>query len=80
MLYDPSMQREMVAALKQKEVSIVENIVRALKTGYPASQNNYIYKLAWNGMLLDAYENIFVFNKDDQDHLESLYYKVISLL
>lgn len=80
MLYDPSMQKEMIDALKEKEVAIIGNIARVLRTGYTPDKNNYTYKLAWNGMLIDAFENIFLFDKEDQESLERLYYKVMSLI
>lgn len=80
MIYiNQDLQESMIAALKNKEMAIVNKIVQAVETGYSADKNNRINILSWTSILIDTYENINVYTEEEQDKIDRLYNKVMSL-
>lgn len=78
MLYDNDLKEVMLDTLHERVSSITNCIVALLNEGYIPNKNKTTI-VNWSSILIDAYENIDVFNKEQQNKLDTLYNKVLKL-
>ena len=78
MLYDSKLKQTMLDILKNRVSSIAEGIQLLFKEGYIPNKNKTII-LDWSSILIDAYENIDVLSKEQQEKLDILYNKILKL-
>ena len=68
-------KNSIITDLENKEVSIVENTIFLCSQGYVVNKSKKI-KLDWTSILLHAFDNINIFNKETRDKIEQLYNKL----
>lgn len=78
MLYEPNLKETMLDVLENRMSSIADCIVVLLDEGYIPNKNK-ITVLDWSSILIDAYENIDVLSKEQQNKLDIIYNKVLKL-
>lgn len=78
MLYENKITDTMLDVLQDRMSGIADCIQLLMKEGYLPNKNKTII-LNWSSILLDAYENIDVFSKEQQKKLDILYNKVLKL-
>lgn len=78
MLYEPNLKEAMLDILNERLSGIADSIVTLLEHGYIPNKNKSIV-LNWSSILIDAYENIDVLNKQQQESLDNLYNRIIKL-
>lgn len=78
MLYENSLKHEIVSALENRVEAISDCIVALLDAGYVPNKNKTTI-LNWSSILIHAYENIDVFEKEQQDKIDVIFNKVIKL-
>lgn len=78
MLYENKITDTMLDVLQDRMSGIADCIQVLMKEGYLPNKNKTII-LNWSSILLDAYENIDVFSKEQQKKLDILYNKVLKL-
>lgn len=78
MLYENKITDTMLDVLQDRMSGIADCIQLLIKEGYLPNKNKTII-LNWSSILLDAYENIDVFSKEQQKKLDILYNKVLKL-
>lgn len=78
MLYDNDLKEVMLDTLHERVSSITNCIVALLNEGYIPNKNKTTI-VNWSSILIDAYENIDVFSKEQQNKLDILYNKVLKL-
>ena len=78
MLYDNDLKEVMLDTLHERVSSITNCIVVLLNEGYIPNKNKTTI-VNWSSILIDAYENIDVFSKEQQNKLDILYNKVLKL-
>ena len=77
-MYDDKLCKTIITDLESKELSIVNTAVVLASQGYVVNRAKYI-KLDWTSIILNAFENINVFSKEQQHKLELLYNKISTL-
>lgn len=78
MLYEPDLKDSMLDILNNRLSSIADCIAVLFEQGYIPNKNKYTI-LNWSSILIDAYENVDVLTKEQQDKLDIIYNKVLSL-
>lgn len=78
MLYDDKLKQAMLDVLENRISSIADCIQVLLSEGYIPNKNK-ITILNWSSILIDAYENIDVLSKEQQNKLDIIYNKVLKL-
>lgn len=78
MLYDNKIKEAMLDILHNRISSIADCIQVLLSEGYVPNKNK-ITILNWSSILIDAYKNVDVLSKDQQQKLDILYNKVLKL-
>lgn len=79
MLYNnQNLKKTMLGVLKNRTSSIADCIQNLISEGYVPNKNKTII-LSWSTLLIHAYENIDVFDKEQHDKLDNLYNKVLKL-
>lgn len=78
MLYKNNLKQEIVSTLKNRVEAISSAIIALLDAGYIPNKNKTTI-LNWSSILIDAYENIDILSKEQQDKLDNLFNKVIKL-
>lgn len=78
MLYENKITDTMLDVLQDRMSGIADCIQLLMKEGYLPNKNKTII-FNWSSILLDAYENIDVFSKEQQKKLDILYNKVLKL-
>ena len=78
MLYESSLKQAVLDTLEDRVSSIADCIVVLLNEGYVPNKNK-ITILDWSSILIDAYENIDVLSKEQQDAIDRIYNTVIQL-
>ena len=78
MLYDNCLKEVMLDTLHERVSSITNCMVALLNEGYIPNRNKTTI-LDWSSILIDAYENIDVFSKEQQNKLDILYNRVLKL-
>ena len=77
-MYDDKLCKTIITDLESKELSIVNTAVVLASQGYVVNRAKYI-KLDWTSIILNAFENINVFSKEQQHKIELLYNKISTL-
>lgn len=78
MLYDNKIKEAVLGVLENRIPSIASCIESLFNEGYIPNKNKYTI-LDWSSILVDAYENIDVLSKEQQDKLDRVYNKVLKL-
>ena len=78
MLYDSTLKEAMLDVLENRISSIADCIIALLNEGYIPNKNKETI-INWSSILIDAYENIDVLSKEQQDSLDRIYNKVLKL-
>ena len=78
MLYEPKLKQAMLDVLENRTSSIADCIIVLFDNGYIPNKNKYTI-LSWSSILIDAYENVDVLTKEQQNKLDIIYNKVLSL-
>lgn len=78
MLYKSINKSAMLDILDNRMLGIADCITVLFEEGYIPNKNK-ITILDYTSILIDAYENIDVLSKEQQDKLDSLYNKVLKL-
>lgn len=78
MLYKDSLKEEILTTLEKRVVSISDCIVALTNEGYVPNKNKDTI-LKWSGILIHAYQNVNILSEEQQDKLDNLFNKVISL-
>ena len=78
MLYDDKLKQTMVDILNDRVSAIADTIQVLLNEGY-LPNNNKRTILSWSSILIDAYENIDILTKEQQNKLDVIYNKVLKL-
>lgn len=78
MLYEPNLKNTMLDVLEDKVSSIANCIVDLNDSGYTPNKRK-LDILNWSMIMIDAFENIDVFSKEQQQKLDILYNKVLKL-
>ena len=77
-MYDEQIRLVVLDALDNKTSSTASIIRHLDEQGYIPNKNKYVM-LRFATMLTDAFDNIHIFSKEQQQNLERLFNKVISL-
>ena len=78
MLYEPALKDTMLDILENRMSGIADCIQVLFANGYIPNKNKMTI-LNWTTILIDAYENVEVLNKEQQGKLDIIYNKVLSL-
>lgn len=79
MLYDnKGLNKEILETLNDKYSKLVDNVMMLLDEGYVSSRSE-TNKLEWGFLLIDAYENINVLERNQQDNIDRIYNQVLKL-
>lgn len=78
MLYEPVLKDTMLDILNKRLSGIADCIMVLFDNGYIPNKNKYTI-LNWSSILIDAYENVDVLTKEQQNKLDIIYNKVLSL-
>lgn len=78
MLYNSNLKGAMLVVLKDRTTSIANCINTLLEEGYVPNKNKHTI-LDWSSILIDAYENVDVLSKEQQNKLDRVYNKVLKL-
>ena len=78
MLYEPNLKQTMLDVLHNRMSGIAGCIQVLFDEGYIPNKNK-ITILNWSTILIDAYENVDVLNKEQQNKLDIIYNKVLKL-
>lgn len=74
-MYSDTIQNDVINNLENKVTTIANTFVALTSQGYRVD-NTKRSKLNWSSILIDAFENIHVFDKEQQDKIESIYNKI----
>lgn len=77
-MYDDKIKNTVLDDLESKVIGIVDTSVTLASQGYLVNRRKYI-KLDWSSLLIHAFENIHILNKDQQHKVELLYNKITTL-
>lgn len=77
-MYNDELRKNIITDLESKELSIVNTTVVLASQGYVVNQSKYI-KLNFASIILNAFENINVFSKEQQHKIELIYNKFSTL-
>lgn len=78
MLYEPKLKQVMLDVLENRMSGIADCIQILFDNGYIPNKNKMTI-LNWSAILIDAYENVDVLSKEQQDKLDNLYNRVLKL-
>lgn len=78
MLYEEKLKEAMLDILNERVSGIADSIVILLNNGYIPNKKKSVI-LDYSSILIDAYENIDVFSKEQQEELDNLYNRVLRL-
>lgn len=78
MLYDEKLRKAMLDILEDRVSSIARCVVALTEEGYEPNKNKSII-LDWSSILIAAYENIDVLDKEQQQKIDIIYNKVLKL-
>ena len=76
MMYESYLNKTMLDILENRMSGIANSITVLIDKGYVPNKNK-ITILNWTPILIDAYENIDLFNENQIDKLDKLYNKII---
>ena len=78
MMYESNLKQAMLDVLKERMSGIANCITVLIEEGYIPNKNKYTI-FDWISILIDAYENIDILSKEQQNKLDILYNKVLKL-
>lgn len=78
MLYDVELKKSIISSLEDRELIIVNFMVAIANEGYIINNNKKVI-LSFSSILIHAFENIDVFNKEQHEKLETLFNKIQKL-
>lgn len=78
MLYEPKLKQAMLDVLENRMSGIADCIQILFDNGYIPNKNKMTI-LNWSAILIDAYENVDILSKEQQDKLDNLYNRVLKL-
>lgn len=78
MMYESALINTMLDVLENRMSGIADSIPIIVDKGYVVNKNK-ITILDWTSILINAYENIDVFDKKQQEKLNTIYKKVLRL-
>lgn len=77
MLYEESLKVAVLDSLEDRRSSTADVIIALIEQGYnPNNKKNVV--LQWSSILIDAYENIDLFDRAQQNKLDTLVNKVLT--
>ena len=76
MMYESYLNKAMLDVLENRMSGIADSITVLIDKGYVPNKNK-ITVLTWTPILIDAYENIDLFNENQIDKLDKLHNKII---
>lgn len=74
-MYNDSLSSNIINNLEQKIINIVKTNISLTEQGYVVNKVKKC-RLDWNGILLNAFENINIFSEEQQLAIERLYNNV----
>lgn len=77
-MYDDKIANNIIDNLESKTISIVNTSLVLASQGYLINKSKYI-RLDWSSVLLHAFENIHILNKEQQHNIELLYNKLSTI-
>ena len=77
-MYNDVIKKNILDDLESKAMNIVNTSIALTSQGYLVNKSKYI-RLDWSSLLLHAFENIDIFNKEQQNNIERLYNKVSNI-
>lgn len=77
-MYDKTIKDIATTNLEQKAINIVNTNIALTAQGYVVNKLKK-FKLEWSSILLHAFENIDVLNKEQQHNIEVLYNDLYNL-
>ncbi len=77
-MYDDLIKQNILDNLESKVISIIETAITLASQGYLVNKSKYI-RLDWSSVLIHAFQNIDVFEPEQQDKLEVLYNKISNI-
>ena len=78
MLYESDLKEAVLDTLEIRVSSIADCIIALINEGYIPNKNKMTI-LNWSSILIDAYENIDILSKEQQDAIDRIYNTVIQL-
>ena len=78
MMYEANLKQTMLDVLENRMSGIADCIQVLFENGYIPNKNKMII-LNWTPILINAYENVEVMTKEQQNKLDNIYNKIISL-
>ena len=78
MMYESALKDMMLDILNERLSGIADCIIVLFDNGYIPNKNKNTI-LNWSSNLIDAYENVDVLTKEQQNKLDIIYNKVLSL-
>lgn len=77
-MYDEEIKENIINGLEEKVIRIVETNMALLSQGYLINRLKYV-KLEWSSILIHAFENIDIFNNEQQTKIENVYNRIMAL-
>lgn len=71
-MYNDAIKQNILDNLESKTINVTNTAVVLASQGYLVNKSKYI-KLDWSSILIHAFENIDVFNAEQQQSIERLY-------
>lgn len=78
MLYEDALKQAMLAILDDRVASIANCIISLINEGYLPNKNKTTI-LDWSSILINVYENIDLFNSEQQANIDRIYNNVLKL-
>lgn len=75
MSYNVKLKDTIVSTLENRVLTIVDSIIKLTSEGYKIN-NNKIVNFNISLLLINAFENIEVFNENQQENLEMIFNKI----
>lgn len=76
MMYESYLNKAMLDVLENRMSGIADSITVLIDKGYVPNKNKMTI-LNWTPILIDAYENIALLTKEQQNKLDKIYEKII---
>lgn len=78
MLYDNSLKKAVLDGLNTRQSSTADVITALVEAGYNPNKNKSVV-LQWSSILIDAYDNIDLFSKEQQNRLDGLVNTILTM-
>ena len=77
-MYDDVICDSIIDNLENKTVNIVDTAIMLADKGYLINKKKYV-QLEWASLLISAFENIHILNKEQQGNVERIYNKLFNI-